>query len=69
MAQQLTVARSNGTSQAFEVKADMFIAFSKKSPCLAQIDAFGRAVTAMRTNDSIKTIIRDAIKTWGSAQE
>ena len=51
------------------LKAEMFIAFSKKSPCLAQIKAFGRAVAAMRKNDSIKTIIRDAIKTSDSAQK
>jgi polar amino acid transport system substrate-binding protein len=51
------------------LKADMFIAFSKKSPCLAQIKAFGRAVTAMRKDGSINKIIRDATKTWDSAQK
>ena len=51
------------------LKADMFIAFSKKSPCLAQLKAFGRKVSAMRTNGSITSIIRDATKTWDSAQK
>jgi polar amino acid transport system substrate-binding protein len=51
------------------LKADMFIAFSKKSPCLALIKAFGRKVSAMRTNGNIETIIRDATKMWDSAQK
>jgi polar amino acid transport system substrate-binding protein len=50
------------------LKADMFIAFSKKSPCLGQIKAFGRKLSAMRANGSIETIVRDATKTWDSAQ-
>lgn len=50
------------------LKADMFIAFSKKSPCLAQVKAFGRKLSAMLTNGSIKAIMQDAIRTWDSAQ-
>jgi polar amino acid transport system substrate-binding protein len=105
MAQKLTVARSNGTDQAFKdllsgkadymivglypglaaaaqdgvrdqieplktqlLKADMFIAFSKKSPCLSQVKAFGRKINAMRTNGTVKTILQDATQKWDSAR-
>jgi len=105
MAQKLTVARSNGTAQAFKdllsgkadylivglypgladaaehgvknqieplktqlMKADMFIAFSKKSPCLALIGAFGRKVNAMRTNGTVNNMLQNSIKVWDSSQ-
>jgi polar amino acid transport system substrate-binding protein len=106
MAQKLTVARSNGTEEAFQdllsgkadymivglypglaaaakagvktrieplktqlLKADMFIAFSKKSPCLGQVKAFSRKLGAMRADGTIDTIMRDATKTWDAAQK
>jgi polar amino acid transport system substrate-binding protein len=47
--------------------ADMFIAFSKKSPCLAQVEAFGRKLSAMRTDGSIEAIMEDATRTWDAA--
>jgi polar amino acid transport system substrate-binding protein len=50
------------------LKADMFIAFSKKSPCLPRAKAFGAKVRAMRTNGGIKTMIEDATKQWDAAQ-
>jgi polar amino acid transport system substrate-binding protein len=50
------------------LKADMFIAFSNKSPCLSQVEAFGRKVDAMRRNGTIKTILQDATKKWDSTQ-
>jgi polar amino acid transport system substrate-binding protein len=105
MARKLTVARSNGTDQAFKdllsgkadymivglypglavaatmgvknqieplktqlLKADMFIAFSKKSPCLGEIKAFGRKVGVMRANGGIDKMVRDATQKWDSTQ-
>jgi polar amino acid transport system substrate-binding protein len=50
------------------LKADMFIAFSKKSPCLSRVKAFGAKVRAMRANGSIKTMIDDATRQWDAAQ-
>jgi polar amino acid transport system substrate-binding protein len=50
------------------LKADMFIAFSKKSPCLSRIKAFWAKVRAMRTNGAIKAMIEDATRQWDSAQ-
>jgi polar amino acid transport system substrate-binding protein len=50
------------------LKADMFIAFSKKSPCLSRIKQFGTKVRATRTNGSIKTMIEDATRQWDAAQ-
>ena len=50
------------------LKEEMFIAFSKKSPCLSQVKAFGRKVNAMRAAGSVNTIIQDANRTWDAAQ-
>ncbi len=50
------------------VKADMFIAFSKKSPCLALIGGFGRKVGAMRANGVIDNMLQNAIKVWDSSR-
>jgi polar amino acid transport system substrate-binding protein len=106
IAQKLTVARTNGTAQAFDdllsgkadylivglypgladaadhgvknrveplktqlMKADMFIAFSKKSPCLPLIKPFGAKINAMRNNGSLNTMLENAIKTWNSSQK
>ncbi len=51
------------------MKADMFIAFSKKSPCLALIGAFGRKVGAMRANGTIDNMLQNAIKVWDASQK
>jgi polar amino acid transport system substrate-binding protein len=51
------------------MKADMFIAFSKKSPCLSLIGAFGRKVNAMRANGTIDKILQASIKAWDSSQK
>ena len=50
------------------MKADMFIAFSKKSPCLALTGAFGRKVGAMRANGMIDNMLQNAIKVWDSSR-
>jgi polar amino acid transport system substrate-binding protein len=104
IAQKLTVARTNGTEEAFKdllsgkadylivglypglsdaaehgvknqieplktqvMKADMFIAFSKKSPCLALSGAFGRKIDAMRADGVINNMLQNSIKVWDSS--
>jgi polar amino acid transport system substrate-binding protein len=51
------------------LKADMFIAVSKKSPCLSRVKEFGAKLRAMRTNGTVKTMIEDATRQWDSAQK
>jgi polar amino acid transport system substrate-binding protein len=49
------------------VTAEMFVAFSKKSPCTALADKFGQAITEMTTDGSFDTILANAIKGWDAA--
>ncbi len=71
----LAVAAQIGVTDQIEplkarlLKADMFIAFSKKSPCLGEIKAFGRKVSALRKNGGIDKMIQDAIKAWHATQK
>lgn len=44
--------------------ADMFIAFSKKSPCLGLIEPFSKAITAMTADGTYATALKEAITTW-----
>jgi polar amino acid transport system substrate-binding protein len=44
--------------------ADMFIAFSKKSPCLALMEPFSEAIAAMTTDGTYATMLNDATATW-----
>jgi len=46
--------------------AQMFVAFSKKSPCLALMGPFSEAITAMTADGSYDTILKDATATWES---
>ena len=106
IAQKLTVARTNGTEEAFKdllsgkadylivglypgladaadhglknqieplktqlMKADMFVAFSKKSPCLSLIKPFGVKINTMRGNGTIDTMLENSIRTWNSLQK
>ena len=46
--------------------AEMFVAFSKKSPCLALVGPFSEAITAMTADGSYDTILKDATATWES---
>jgi polar amino acid transport system substrate-binding protein len=50
------------------VTAEMFVAFSKKSPCTALADKFGQAITEMTTDGSFDAILAEATKTWDAAQ-
>jgi polar amino acid transport system substrate-binding protein len=50
------------------VTAEMFVAFSKKSPCTALADKFGQAITEMTTDGSFDAILAEATKAWDAAQ-
>lgn len=68
----LDIAAQTGVMNQIELlkppllKADMFIAFSKKSPCLGLTETFGRKVSVMRASGAIATIMQAATKTWDS---
>ncbi|MGH6803869.1 MAG: transporter substrate-binding domain-containing protein [Methyloceanibacter sp.] len=47
--------------------AEMFVAFSKKSPCTALAEKFGQAITEMTTDGSFDTILTNAIQAWDDA--
>ncbi len=50
------------------LSAEMFVAFSKKSPCAALASQFGQAITEMTTDDSFDKMLADATKAWDEAQ-
>jgi polar amino acid transport system substrate-binding protein len=48
--------------------AEMFVAFSKKSPCTALADKFGQAITEMTTDGSFDAMLAKATEDWDAAQ-
>ena len=48
--------------------AEMFVAFSKKSPCTALADKFGQAITEMTTDGSFDAILAKATADWDAPQ-
>lgn len=44
--------------------AEMFVAFSKVSPCTGLIEDFGAAITTMEADGTIATMIEDADAAW-----
>jgi polar amino acid transport system substrate-binding protein len=48
--------------------AEMFVAFSKKSPCTALADKFGQAITEMTTDGSFDAMLAKATTNWDAAQ-
>jgi polar amino acid transport system substrate-binding protein len=56
------------TLQPALLTAEMFVAFSKKSPCLSLMPGFSQAITELTTDGSFNAILIDAIKTWDAAQ-
>ena len=50
------------------VTAEMFVAFSKKSPCRSLAEGFGKGITELTTNDKFDAMLDDAIKAWDGAQ-
>ncbi|HEV7462414.1 MAG TPA: transporter substrate-binding domain-containing protein [Methyloceanibacter sp.] len=49
--------------------AEMFVAFSKKSPCRSLADKFGQQITVMTTNDGFDKMLVSAEADWESAQQ
>jgi polar amino acid transport system substrate-binding protein len=48
--------------------AEMFVAFSKKSPCTALAGKFGQAITEMTTDGSFDAMLSKATADWDAAQ-
>ena len=48
--------------------AEMFVAFSKKSPCTALAEKFGKGITEMTTDGSFDAILANATAEWDAAQ-
>ncbi|BAQ18737.1 substrate-binding periplasmic protein [Methyloceanibacter caenitepidi] len=48
--------------------AEMFVAFSKKSPCRSLAEGFGQGVTDLTTDGSFDGMIKDATSAWDKAQ-
>jgi polar amino acid transport system substrate-binding protein len=51
------------------VTNEMFVAFSKKSPCRSLADKFGQQITVMTTDGSYDKMLLEAEKAWESAQQ
>ena len=47
--------------------AEMFVAFSKKSPCRSLAPEFGQGITAMTTDGRFHKMLTDAIQAWDDA--
>ena len=50
------------------VTAEMFVAFSKKSPCRSLAEGFGKGITELTTDGRFDAMLDDAIKAWDAAQ-
>ena len=50
------------------LSAEMFIAFSKKSPCAALAQKFGDGITAMTTDDRFRQMLVKAMADWDATQ-
>jgi len=59
----------DGKIEALEpalLSAEMFVAFSKKSPCAALAPKFGQEITEMTTDGRFHKMLVDAIAEWGA---
>jgi polar amino acid transport system substrate-binding protein len=51
------------------LEAEMFIAFSKKSPCRSMAAQFSDGITAMTTDGRFDKMLEDATTAWDAAQQ
>jgi polar amino acid transport system substrate-binding protein len=51
------------------MEAEMFVAFSKKSPCASMVPQFGEGIAAMTTDGRFDKILADATAAWDAAQQ
>jgi polar amino acid transport system substrate-binding protein len=49
--------------------AEMFVAFSKKSPCRSLVDGLGKGITEMTTDGRFDAMLTEAMKAWDNAQQ
>lgn len=49
--------------------AEMFVAFSKKSPCRSLAEGFGKGITELTTDGRFDKILADSIVGWDKAQQ
>ncbi len=64
---QLSVLGIEDKVEALEpalLSAEMFVAFSKKSPCAALASKFGEGITKLTTDGSFHKMLLDAIAKW-----
>jgi len=50
------------------LEAEMFVAFSKKSPCRSLAPGFAQGITEMTTDGSFDTMLQDATTAWDTLQ-
>ena len=50
-------------------EVEMFVAFSKKSPCKSLAPKFGEGITAMTTDGRFDKLLNDAMAAWDAAQK
>ena len=48
---------------------EMFVAFSKRSPCKSLASKFGQGITELTTDDSYDKVMDDATTAWDNAQK
>jgi len=48
--------------------AEMFVAFSKKSPCRSLAPGFGQGITDLTTDGSFEKMVKNATTAWDNAQ-
>jgi polar amino acid transport system substrate-binding protein len=48
--------------------AEMFVAFSKKSPCRSLAEGFGQGITELTTDGSFDNMLKDATSAWDAAR-
>jgi polar amino acid transport system substrate-binding protein len=48
---------------------EMFVAFSKKSPCKSLASKFGEGITQLTTDDSYDKVVKNATTAWDNAQK
>jgi polar amino acid transport system substrate-binding protein len=71
----LAVAAKAGLKDQIEplspaiLEAEMFVAFSKKSPCRSLVPGFSQGITEMTTNGTFDTMLQDATSAWDAAQK
>ena len=51
------------------ITQEMFVAFSKKSPCHSLIEKFGQGITELTTDGSFDRMMDDATTAWDNAQK